>query len=71
MDHSQWEVLTGTANLKARFLQERLPQAYGDLTSPMPAVLRRYQTRGRKLISSQEEIRAAYGEIRRQWSRTP
>jgi hypothetical protein len=23
VDHSQWEILTGTADLKARFVQER------------------------------------------------
>lgn len=68
MDHSQWEVLTGTADVKARYLQERLPGLYGDLTATRPAVLDRYREQGKRLISTPEEIRAAYEEIRRRWS---
>jgi predicted amidohydrolase len=67
-DHTQWEVLTGTADLKARFLQERRPTAYRDLTAPDPPVLSRYRIPGKHMISSDEEIRAAYEEIKRRWS---
>ena len=66
VDHSQWEVITGTADVKARFLQERLPELYGDLTSVHPPVLARYQDK--RLRSTQNEIREAYEEIRRRWS---
>jgi len=65
-DHSQWEVITGTSDVKARFLQERRPALYGDLTSAHPPVLDRYG--GARLRTSPEEIREAYEEIRRRWS---
>lgn len=68
VDRSHWDVLTGTDDVKARFLQERRPEAYGDLTAPRPPVLARYQEKGKRLISTREEIRAAYEEIRRRWS---
>jgi len=71
MDHSQWEILTGTADVKARFFQERRPQLYRDLVAPHPPVLARYTGEGKRLISSPEEIRAAYEEIRRRWSPAP
>jgi N-carbamoylputrescine amidase len=66
VDHSQWEVLTGTWDVKARFLQERLPEFYGDLTARRPAVLERYT--GKRLRSTPEQYREAYEEIRRRWS---
>jgi predicted amidohydrolase len=66
MDHSQWEVITGTADLKARLLQERRPGAYASLSDPAPPVLDRY--REQRLRSTPEEIREAYEEIRRRWS---
>ena len=66
VDHSQWEVITGTADVKARFLQERLPEVYGDLTSAHPPVLHRYAEK--RLRSTPEEIREAFSEIRRRWS---
>ena len=65
-DASQWEVMTGTADVKARFLQERRPEVYGNLTSPYPRVLDRYANK--RLRSTPEEIREAYEEIRRRWS---
>lgn len=68
VDHSQWELFTGTADVKARFLQERRPEIYGDLTAPCPPVLSRYQEKGKRLRSTPEEIREAYEEIRRRWS---
>lgn len=69
MDHSQWEVLTGTADLKARYLQERRPETYGPLVTATPPALARYREPGKRLISSEAEIQAAYEEIRRRWSR--
>jgi len=66
VDHSQWEVLTGTWDVKARFLQERLPEFYGELTARRPPVLDRYG--GKRLRHTPEQIREAYQEIRRRWS---
>jgi N-carbamoylputrescine amidase len=66
MDHSQWELFTGTADVKARLLQERRPSAYGALTAEHPPVLDRYADR--RLRSTPREIREAYEEIRRRWS---
>lgn len=68
MDRTHWEVLTGTADVRARFLQERRPETYRDLTAPQPPVLDRYRGDGKLLISRPEEIRAAYQHIRRLWS---
>jgi predicted amidohydrolase len=65
-DHSQWEVITGTADVKARFLQERRPALYGCLTETNPPMLDRYGEK--RLRSTPEEIREAYEEIRRRWS---
>ena len=49
VDHSQWEIFTGTADLKARYLQERRPETYGSLTAPCPPVLNRYDEDGKQL----------------------
>lgn len=68
VDHSQWELFTGTADVKARFLQERRPEVYGDLTAARPPVLRRYQGKGKRLRSTPQETREAYEEIKRRWS---
>lgn len=66
VDHSHWEVLTGTWDVKARFLQERRPEVYRDLTLVNPPILDRYM--GKRLRSTLEEIQGAYEEIRRRWS---
>jgi hypothetical protein len=66
MDHSQWELFTGTADVKARLLQERRPTAYEVLTAAQPPVLDRYADR--RLRTAPHEIRYAYEEIRRRWS---
>jgi len=68
VDRSHWDVLTGTGDAKARFFQERRPETYGDLTAARPAVLARYREKGKRTISTRDEIRAAYEEIRRRWS---
>jgi len=67
-DHSQWEVITGTADVKARLFQERRPEVYGALAASHPPVLNRYRAPGKRLLSSPEEIRQSYEEIRRRWS---
>ena len=68
-DHSQWELFTGTADVKARLLQERQPAAYEVLTAAQPPVWQRYADR--RLQSSPEHIRRAYEEICRRWSGEP
>ncbi|MCC6442860.1 MAG: carbon-nitrogen hydrolase family protein [Armatimonadetes bacterium] len=67
-DHSQWEIITGTADMKARLFQERKPGAYAAITDPNPPLLERYRHPGKRLRSSPEEIRASYEEIRKWWS---
>lgn len=69
MDHSQWELFTGTADVRARLLQERRPAAYGVLTAAQPPIWLRYADR--RLASSPEHVRKAYEEIRRRWSGEP
>ena len=66
VDHSQWEVITGTSDVKARLLQERRPALYRDLTAKHPPLMERYK--GKRLRSTPAEIREAYEEIRRRWS---
>ncbi len=68
-DHSQWELFTGTADVRARLLQERRPEAYDVLTAAQPPIWPRYADR--RLQSSPEHIRKAYEEIRRRWSGEP
>jgi predicted amidohydrolase len=68
VDRTHWDVLSGTADVKARFLQERVPDAYGDLTAARPCVLERYHAKGKSILSTPDEFRAAYEEIHRRWS---
>jgi len=42
-DHSEWELVTGLADFKARIVQERLPAVYGPLVNPRPPALERYK----------------------------
>jgi hypothetical protein len=64
-DPSQWEVITGTADCKARFLQERIPEVYGDLVNSSPPVLARYEEK--RLRESADEQMAAYRQIHEMW----
>jgi predicted amidohydrolase len=38
-DHSQWEMITTVSDVRARLLQERLPEVYQPLVAPHPPVL--------------------------------
>ncbi len=67
MDHSQWEFITGVADVKARLLQERRPGAFAALTAPRPPVLDRY--RSTPLKSTPEQRREVFEELRRRWGR--
>ncbi len=67
MDHSQWEVLTGTACVKSRYFQERHPEAYGVLVDLEPPVMARCREEANRLKEAPEERRAAFEEIRRRW----
>jgi predicted amidohydrolase len=42
-DHSEWELVTGTADFKSRIMQERLPEVYGLLAEPRFPALERYR----------------------------
>lgn len=63
-DPSHWEVLTGTADLKARLLRERQPETYGPLVALEPPALAACP----RLRSTPDEIRTAYQYIRQRWS---
>ena len=69
VDHSFWEAITGTADMKARLIQERKPATYAGLAAASAPVLARYATD--RLRSSPHEIMDAYEVIRRQWSGNP
>lgn len=66
-DPSHWEVLTGTADVKARLLRERQPLAYGALVTPEPPAVAACPL----LRSTPAEISAAYQYIRQRWSGKP
>lgn len=66
MDHSQWELITGVADVKARLLQERRPGVFTPLTDPRPPVLDRYQ--GQPLKSSPQQRQEVFEELSRRWS---
>ena len=65
MDHSQWELITGVADVKARLFQERRPEMFATLTDPRPPVLERY--RDMPLKSTSEQRREVFEELRRRW----
>jgi len=66
MDHSQWELITGVADVKSRLLQERRPEAFTPLADPRPPVLARY--RDKPLKSTPQERQEVFEELRRRWS---
>jgi predicted amidohydrolase len=66
MDHSQWELITGVADVKARLLQERRPELFTPLTDPRPRVLERY--RDKPLKSTPEQRQEVFEELYRRWS---
>jgi predicted amidohydrolase len=65
MDHSQWELITGVADMKARILQERRPEMFAALADPEPAVLGRY--REMPLKSTPAQRQEVFEELRRRW----
>ncbi len=65
MDHSQWEFITGVADMKARLFQERRPETFAALTDPNPPVLARY--RSLPLKSTPEQRQEVFAELRRRW----
>jgi predicted amidohydrolase len=67
VDHSEWEMITGTDDVKARIMQERLPQAYLPLTDPHPPVLDRYE--GKRLRPAPEPRAPLFEERERWWAR--
>ncbi len=67
-DRSQWEVITGTADVRARLLQERMPKAYQLLATEEPPVLESF--RNKRIRTTQQEYREAYEKIRKMWSRS-
>ena len=66
MDHSQWELITGVADMKARIFQERRPEAFDALISERPSVLARYADQ--PLKSTPEQRREVFEELCRRWS---
>ena len=66
MDHSQWELITGVADLKARVFQERRHAVFTPLANPRPPVLSRYQ--GKPLKSTPQERQEVFEELSRRWS---
>lgn len=65
MDHSQWELITGVADLKARYFQERRPAMFSAITDPRPPVLERY--RDMPLNSTPQQRQQVFEELRRRW----
>jgi predicted amidohydrolase len=63
-DHSEWEMITGVADVRARLLQERLPEAYRTLLDPHPPVLEQIRD---KPIRPAPELREPFFEERTRW----
>lgn len=66
VEHSEWEFLTGTSDVKARHLQERLPQVFTTLTDPRPPVLERF--RDKPLRPAPEDRESLFAERTRWWA---
>jgi hypothetical protein len=64
-DHSQWEVITGVADMKARIFQERRPEAFAPIVTPRPPVLKRYHDT--PLKSTPEQRQEVFAWLRREW----
>lgn len=67
-DRSQWEMITGTSDLRARLLQERLPGAYGPLLDPRPPVLDQIKDRPLRPAPAPEEREGFFEERARWWA---
>jgi len=66
VDHSEWELITGLSDVKARLLQERLPEVFTPLTDPHPPVLDRY--REKPLRQTPEQRKEFFDELHRWWA---
>jgi predicted amidohydrolase len=65
MDHSQWELITGVADMKARLFQERRPETFAGLSDLRPPVLAGF--RDKPLKSTPEQRQEIFAELRRRW----
>lgn len=65
-DHSEWELITGLADFKARIMQERLPEVYGLLTNAQPPALERY--RETPIRPAPKPRRALFEQLYRRWA---
>jgi predicted amidohydrolase len=63
-DHSEWEMITGLSDVRARLLQERLPEVYQPLLDPHPPVLGQLRE---KPIRPAPTAREPFFEERAQW----
>lgn len=63
-DHSEWEMITGLSDVRARLLQERLPEVYQPLLGPHPPVLEQLRE---KPIRPAPTAREPFFEERAQW----
>jgi predicted amidohydrolase len=63
-DHSDWEMITGLTDVRARLLQERLPEVYRPILDPHPPVME--QLRDKPLRPAPTE-RGPFFEERRAW----
>jgi predicted amidohydrolase len=63
-DHSEWEMITGVSDVRARLLQERLPEVYQPLLDPHPPVLEQIRDRP---IRPAPEPREPFFEARTRW----
>jgi predicted amidohydrolase len=63
-DHSEWEMITSVADVRARLLQERLPEVYQPLVDPRPAVMEQVTD---KPIRPVPEPREPFFAARMQW----
>jgi predicted amidohydrolase len=70
LDMSHQSVLTGISDLKARYILERVPQAYHVIIQTEPPLAKKYIKRGTILKSTIKENWEAFEYIRNRWSKT-
>jgi predicted amidohydrolase len=63
-DHSEWEMITATSDVRARLLQERLPEVYRPILEPHPPVLEHVREQP---IRPAPDDREAFFEARTRW----
>ena len=67
-DHSDWEMITGLSDVRARLLQERLPEVYQTILDPRPPVMERLKERPIRPAPTESEREAFFAERRRWWT---